>query len=600
MVSKVNGGTAAAVMPQTAEDVSKPKETESMKQTPPVAEAPAAPRTDGASQKAEHSMAEQAQAKELQQKIDGKAPEKTAQPETTFNAPLKPGSKGEEVETLQKGLNGWRGDQKLPAIQQDGKYGPETAGAVRDFQKLNAMNADGVASPAVQERLKLEQDPNFKKLTPEAQLQYGEQLNHVGNNEEGRKHLKEVATNPDLSKLSSDAQQDALRAYGKNPGEAQGILVNDMVSNKKLDDATKSKMLELAAAKGKSPEFMADLHGLSNNPKFEKLSPEERQKTLNVYGTATPEGRTALNGLLDKEVNGKPALLDKAKDGTTALDNLDRFANSNLDKRLTSFGKPEDKSKVLSGLLQEMNAPAQTINQGDRGTCTVTSMTHRVADKNPGEYSRLVTDLATKGEAKLTNGDTIKPPADGFMEDRGGRTTSERLLQSALMNYARPGEGYQNWNPGKDGTRGTPDDGFSDPTNPSSRSLDGYPPNGGGLTYDDNMKVLKGLHGKDFNRHTDDLLNRTKKEIDAGRGPVFTGVAWDGGMHAVEITKVENGRVYYRNPWGPDGVGKTDAADVTGLDRKPPRRVEDGANGVESMRVEDYNALAKDIIVEKQ
>ena len=95
------------------------------------------------------------------------------------------------------------------------------------------------------------------------------------------------------------------------------------------------------------------------------------------------------------------------------------------------------------------------------------------------------------------------------------------------------------------------------------------------------------------------LLDRTKKEIDGGHGPVFTGVKWGGGVHAIEVTKIENGRVYYRNPWGPNGVGPTDPPGETGASRTPPRRVEDGANGVESMTVEDYNKRALDIIHEK-
>src|SRR5262249_25022110 len=148
------------------------------------------------------------------------------------------------------------------------------------------------------------------------------------------------------------------------------------------------------------------------------------------------------------------------------------------------------------------------------------SMTHSLIEKNPAEYARLVTGLATTGQAQLANGDIIQPPSDAWGEDSSRRSVGERLLQSSLMNYGRPGGNYQNWNPGPDGMRGTLDDGFP------NRSLDGFSPNGGGLGALENMRVLAALNGKTYERFTDKFTKRIQDEFNLGHTPVFTGVKW--------------------------------------------------------------------------
>src|SRR5262249_37343040 len=123
-------------------------------------------------------------------------------------------------------------------------------------------------------------------------------------------------------------------------------------------------------------------------------------------------------------------------------------------------------------------------------------------------------------------------------------------------------------------------------------------------------KVLDGLWGTKHEYYKgsgkDDILKKTESEIAAGRGPVYTHVDWGAGAsHIVEVTKVENGRVYFRNPWGGNvpgvsaGVGPTDPAGPTPA-RVPPRRVEDGDNGIESMSVEDYKKLINGIAIDKK
>ena len=174
--------------------------------------------------------------------------------------------------------------------------------------------------------------------------------------------------------------------------------------------------------------------------------------------------------------NGVPAPLKPDPGNTgTALDQLNKLATSTLDSKIVDAkGNPVLKAQVLEDLCSELSNPKQNINEGNRKTPSVTGMTRTLAEQNPAEYARIVTELETTGQAKLANGETIRPTTDAWNEDKSGRSVGERLLQSALMDYGRPGGGYQNWNAGPDGIRGTKDDGFP------GGNIDGFPPDGGG------------------------------------------------------------------------------------------------------------------------
>ena len=452
-------------------------------------------------------------------------------------------------------------------------------------------------------RAYVENHSTFKGLPEDAKNKVRAQFDSYAGDPDKTTNLGHIATDSNFAKLTSTQQDQVLRAYQAAPGmdsadNLRRIMNND--SFDKMDEATKTRVLGMAERNIGSAEMNKQLGLMLSENNFSKLSVQEQNKALNVFENTTPAGRTALIQLTQKEINGAPALQSKTIDGkSTLLDQLDRLATTPLDGRIKDIGgNPQDKTKVTEGLLQELARPNQNINQDNRGTCTVTSMTNTLANQNPAEYARLSTDLATTGQAKLANGDTIQPPADGFAQDNSNRTTSERLLQSSLMRYGQPT--YQNWNPGADGVRGTPDDGFSDPTNPTAKSLDGVPPNGGGLGADDNRKVMQGLYGQKVDRYTDKMVDRAQKAIADGKGPVFTGIRWGGGNHAIEITKIENGRVYFRNPWGPGAMGpkgSTQGTAANNTNAGPLRREDDPSEGIESMSIEDFNKCANDIIV---
>ena len=62
------------------------------------------------------------------------------------------------------------------------------------------------------------------------------------------------------------------------------------------------------------------------------------------------------------------------------------------------------------------------------------------------------------------------------------------------------------------------------------------------------------------------------------------------GGHAVVGVKVENERVYFRNPWGGSGADGD-------LKSNPPRRIEDSTTGLESMTVADFKKWVRGALI---
>src|SRR5437016_2319231 len=71
---------------------------------------------------------------------------------------------------------------------------------------------------------------------------------------------------------------------------------------------------------------------------------------------------------------------------------------------------PVTPAQYSEQLPQEVSAPDNFVDQSNRGTCTCTSISHKLAARNPAEYARIATDLALTGQSKLANGAAINVP----------------------------------------------------------------------------------------------------------------------------------------------------------------------------------------------
>lgn len=346
--------------------------------------------------------------------------------------------------------------------------------------------------------------------------------------------------------------------------------------------AQAGKALSGAAAEGAGPAGAAGLGEAAKPNKtreqlqategYKALSPEQQQQALEVFDTMDAAGQRNMVALAERQVNGKTALLDTDTTGKTLLENLHQIATQPMPQSFADAGVTRE--SLLASITQEASAPGQ-INQHDRGTCTVTSMQYMLNNQNPAEYMRLMAGLTSEsGEVKLANGDTLRRDQDSIAFDSAtARSSSERLFQSAMMQYAKGGD-------------------EGDYSNVADKDE--------GLNAGEQEKALQALFSRDFDNEDGSIWNFTPGEEEVlnllkERSPedTYIRMKWGEGKeggHAVVVDRVENGRVYFRNPHGPGGTQGDRLED-------PPRVVEDPNTGLQSMSEEDFLKWVKSAIV---
>jgi peptidoglycan hydrolase-like protein with peptidoglycan-binding domain len=456
----------------------------------------------------------------------------------------------------------------------------------------------------VKDRATLEKDPNFQKLDPVTQKNVREKMEKYDGRPLERGQLLKLATDPNFEKLGGAANRDrALKALGNNPASAanltnlQKMIGSDSFKNK-MDGGFRGQMLDLAAGHAGDNSYTQDLSKLVSDPRFGALGPVEQGKTIDVFKNTTAAGRTALQDLLQRDVNGVSALKTHgiAKNAPTLLDELHRLTSSpTTDARLRDgAGQPVTPAQYSEQLLQEVSAPDNFVDQSNRGTCTCTSISHKLAARNPAEYARIATDLALTGQSKLANGAAINVPGPtAWAADSSTRSHSERLIQSSLMNYARPGKTYIN----NQGGGGSSLDGWADRRD-------------GGLTSDEESRVMQGLYNKPFEAFDGygifgskkDIMNKIRGELAMGVSHVNADLKWGPGGHAIEVTGIHNGRVFFRNPHGTAGVGATGTIQGTagnGSNGGPLRKTEDGAKAIQSMSLADFEEAVQNTYADR-
>jgi hypothetical protein len=104
---------------------------------------------------------------------------------------------------------------------------------------------------------------------------------------------------------------------------------------------------------------------------------------------------------------------------------------------------------------------------------------------------------------------------------------------------------------------------------------------------------VRGAEGPARDRLQRAIFEQVRGELDARLGPVPASLVWgaEGELdkHFVMVESIENGRVYFRNPWGSRDAQTTDEPYHDGVQLPdPPRRIEDSLGGLESMDVIDF------------
>lgn len=437
-----------------------------------------------------------------------------------------------------------------------------------------------------------------------------------------------------LNTLNED-MRDKLQRLINEDGKFHGIRGEELIQFLDSDrfqnasQAVREQLAGLIASGGPvSAMYLQELvrDGIYAT-QFQALSNEQQQQFLNVFSAADVSGRMNLMNLLKMpRPAGEPqehgavprlALLSTDADGNTLLHNLNRLATAPINPAILAAG--ETRESILSGVIQESGRPGE-VNQSSRGTCTVTSMQWILCQTQPAEYARIVSGLISpEGTVTLRGGQQISLNESSIAPDDTDRTPAERFFQSALMDLgaATHGEFYSNITDARhsNGMWGRMNAWIGQVV----RDVGGQPilPERNAGLYDSSAHtVFSALMGEDhtvyrghgsfwssmsstighlFEGSYLEALNSMRpsyhvlNHLRETPGPHYVHMLWGDageeglcGGHAVVVTEVRDGRVYFRNPWGPSG-------DAPGTEyNDPARRMEDNSIGLESMTEQEF------------
>ncbi|MFT3711173.1 MAG: hypothetical protein QM817_26385 [Archangium sp.] len=358
-------------------------------------------------------------------------------------------------------------------------------------------------------------------------------------------------------------------------GPANAVALEKLEKSAEFKSMTKglqTRVLKSFVAGLNDPARVSDLSALLVQPEFKSLEPRQKAYALDVFDQANAQGRKSLSTLLKRQVDGKSAALDTDSKGVTLIERMSFLARGGMDLRFESASVT--RSSLVSSILQEVATPGQ-INQSNHSTCTVTSMQYMLCNTDPAEYVRLMQGLVNGGTVKTQSGVTLTRVPDSIANDTAtNRSASERIFQSAMMELSNDTKSYSNVSDLNTTPKGDTNTGLWD---------------------SEEERGLEALFGHQFTNYTGEKDRSGSEMLDKlrGRSPgqTLTNFAWGTGQHAVVVTKLENGRVYFRNPWGPtnEKVGTTKS--------DPARQIED-ANGLESMTEAEFIDKARNVFID--
>ena len=210
-----------------------------------------------------------------------------------------------------------------------------------------------------------------------------------------------------------------------------------------------------------------------------------------------------------------------------------------------------EKRELLKQLLVELAYPL-TTTQDKHGTCVAEVMSNMFFKQAPGKWTAMVIDLANR------RGKFLTLPEDIDVEDSSReRSPVARLVQSGILNtFAAEGYTYNNRT-----------DKYYNKQGDCAAS---------GLYTCEAATGLTKLLCIDHSKIEDKAI--LKALLEAGKLEFVT-LDWDGDSHAVMVTEVKDGRVFFRNPHGPSNAKKGAKISEDG----PLRTVEDSTIGIQSM-----------------
>jgi hypothetical protein len=291
----------------------------------------------------------------------------------------------------------------------------------------------------------------------------------------------------------------------------------------------------------------------------------------------------ALLGTGDRErlaaLKAKGTLDQRDSSGKTLLDELSAVASLDV-----PAGAPYTAKEVLAQLVGHLADPQQ-VRQEDHNTCGPTTVQYLLLTRQPAEYARLVAGvLGGGGRVKLQGGQDLVRVPDSLARDTSSRDDLNRMLQAALIDQGGHLRGrYAN----ADDHFHAPGSFWRHPIQHLGNLVAGWFGGNFGIGETSEKRLFEQVLG--LKAHTvgdvpatDLLLPRFLRDraygqvvaaVKAGKTVavdiVTTGLADSPGAqqehvldrakisyadamksHQILVTKIADGKVYYRNPWG--------------------------------------------------
>ena len=403
---------------------------------------------------------------------------------------------------------------------------------------------------------------------------------------------------------------DGIRRMDEPPQTAQTVNIAQEPAFQALPEATRNRMMNEIR---QNPNTSDQLQQVVNHPQYDDLSTRQQTQLLNVFANSDQNGREALPTLMSRQVQTGnppqtgPALLspDNTANRTTLLDNLDRLSTQPLRPDLESR-----RGELLGNVIQETAEPSWHISQARSGTCIEASVQHHLIRNSPSEYARIIGGLSSPEQAvtladgsrmEAAQNDTAVPQLMTRIQDgeirEDVRSVTSRMFQSAARQH-----GHQ---------APLTEDGLG-PGYSENANSEGPP-----LHRQGTLRVMNGIYngpyevqGLEQNREytpeeaapiQQGTHRRIQQELNNGNGPVLTGIQFGEEGHMVAVERIENGRVYFRNPWGSTDIQHRAGPYYDGQERThPPRRVEDAQSGLESMSEREFQEVLLGTVVEPE
>ena len=329
---------------------------------------------------------------------------------------LRLGSTGPAVRTLQQELNKWRAEQwpKQPPIAAEGRFTPETKSAVEDFQKANKIQTgtlkldltpNGIADVRVQNRLRLENDPAFQKLSPDSKDLARNVLISADRDGASSVPLLTLLADPSFQKTGDPAKYRMLEALANRPAD-----------------------LESKELRRPDTELVAQYTKLAGRPEFQKLDPSIQAAVVNQF-TVAARPLAAVRGT------------DPERLFQTKVDNLTRLATD------ASFGKlaPDDQRLALRAVAVDasdaklggairslLRSPDFDSLKPAEKTAALSQVANYPDDRAINNIERMLAKDWFRGQDLDDKQRSLKTIANLSSHQQGNRTIIDNTLENLL------------------------------------------------------------------------------------------------------------------------------------------------------------------------